>query len=140
MGNRAIITTPARKVGLYLHWDGGREFVEPLLRYCELQLYRPPSVDNYGWARLCQVAGNFFGGCLDVGIDSYTTDEQMDPGDNGIYIIDGWKIVEHLRFDWDEDRLRSVLEDEPPIDFYAERGDMLHAFDEAMPEKLRLNL
>jgi len=23
MGNRAVITTPERKVGLYLHWNGG---------------------------------------------------------------------------------------------------------------------
>ena len=34
--------------------------VEPLLRYCELQGYRPPNEDDYGWARLAQVVGNFF--------------------------------------------------------------------------------
>ena len=31
MGNRAIITTRERKIGLYLHWNGGRDTVEPLL-------------------------------------------------------------------------------------------------------------
>ena len=97
MGNCAVITTPERKVGLYLHWNGGRDTVEPLLRYCELQGYRAPSHDTYGWARLCQVAGNFFGGSTCVGIGPYTTDGRMDPGDNGIYVIDGWKIVERLR-------------------------------------------
>lgn len=66
MGNRAIITTRERKIGLYLHWNGGRDTVEPLLRYCELQGYRPLSSDNYGWARICQVVGNFFGGTLSV--------------------------------------------------------------------------
>lgn len=36
MGNRTVITTAERKIGLYLHWNGGRDTVEPLLRYCEL--------------------------------------------------------------------------------------------------------
>lgn len=49
MGNRAVITTPERKIGLYLHWNGGRDTVEPLLRYCELKGYRAPSSDSYGW-------------------------------------------------------------------------------------------
>ena len=80
MGNRAIITTQERKIGLYLHWNGGRDTVEPLLRYCELQGYRPPSSDSYGWARICQVVGNFFGGTLSVGIGPYTDDAGMDPG------------------------------------------------------------
>lgn len=80
MGNRAIITTQERKIGLYLHWNGGRDTVEPLLRCCELQGYRPPSSDSYGWARICQVVGNFFGGTLPVGIGPYTDDAGMDPG------------------------------------------------------------
>lgn len=102
MGNRAIITTRERKIGLYLHWNGGRDTVEPLLRYCELQGYRPPSSDNYGWARICQVVGNFFGGTLSVGIGPYTDDPSMDPGDNGIYVIEGWRIVERLTTEYDE--------------------------------------
>ena len=80
MGNRAIITTQERKIRLYPHWNGGRDTVEPLLRYCELQGYRPPSSDSYGWARICQVVGNFFGGTLSVGIGPYTDDAGMDPG------------------------------------------------------------
>lgn len=41
MGNRAVITTPDKNLALYLHWNGGRDTVEPLLKYCELQGYRP---------------------------------------------------------------------------------------------------
>ena len=63
MGNRAVITTVDRKIGLYVHWNGGRDTIQPLLKYCELKGFRPPSSDSYGWARLCQVLGNFFGGC-----------------------------------------------------------------------------
>ena len=96
MGNRAVITTPERKIGLYLHWNGGRDTVEPLLRYCELKGYRAPSSDSYGWARLCQVVGNFFGGTLSVGIAPYSDDRRMNPGDNGIYVVDGWKIVDRI--------------------------------------------
>ena len=132
MGNRAVITTPERKVGLYLHWHGGHDTVAPLLKYCELKGYRPPSADEYGWARLCQVIGNFFGGTLSVGIGAYATDEKgrpsderMDPGDNGIYVIDGWKIVERVGYDYAE---------QAEHDF----GQMLRAFDAHMPEHDRL--
>ncbi len=41
MGNRAVITTKERELALYLHWNGGRDTVEPLLKYCELQGYCP---------------------------------------------------------------------------------------------------
>lgn len=127
MGNRAVITTPERKIGLYLHWNGGRDTVEPLLKYCELKGYRPPSLDTYGWARMAQVMGNFFGGTLSVGIGTYTTDERMDPGDNGIYVVEGWRIVERIY----------------PYEGFEEQDvygfdDMLRAFDESMPEGERL--
>lgn len=46
MGNSAIITTRERKFGLYLHWNGGRDTVGPLLRYCELQGYRVSVKDS----------------------------------------------------------------------------------------------
>ena len=98
MGNRAVVTTPERKVGIYLHWNGGRDTIEPLLKYCELQGYRAPSSDDYGWARMCQVMGNFFGGSTSLGIGVYTNDRQMDPGDNGIYIIENGVVYT------DEDR------------------------------------
>ena len=140
MGNRAIITTPERKIGLYLHWNGGRDTVEPLLRYCELQGYRSPDVDSYGWARMCQVMGNFFGGSTAIGIDEYTTDIKMDPGDNGIYVIKGWKIVDRLQTKHD-DKFNAIGIEEVPE--YAEQHDydfdaMMRALDERMPEDLRL--
>lgn len=140
MGNRAVITTPERKVGLYLHWNGGRDTVEPLLKYCELQGYRPPSQDCYGWARMCQVMGNFFGGSLSVGIGAYTTDECMDPGDNGIYVIDGWKIVERLQTRYGDGWERAGMRPVPQEEEQNEHGfdEMLHQFDAAMPESLRL--
>ncbi len=127
MGNRAVITTPQRKLGVYLHWNGGRDTVEPLLRYCELKGYRDPATDDYGWARMCQVVGNFFGGTNSLGIMPYTTDERMDPSDNGIYVIEGWKIVDRV-LPWE--------------DFTEQReygfDEMLRTFDDAMPKGERL--
>lgn len=103
MGNRAVITTEKnfenKGVGVYLHWNGGYDSVSAFLKYCELKGYRTPDTDNYGWARLCQVVGNFFGGSTSVGID--TVDKlDCDNYDNGVYIIKGWEIVDrkHKRY------------------------------------------
>lgn len=127
MGNRAVITTPKRELGLYVHWNGGRDTIEPLLKYCELKGYRPPSEDSYGWARMCQVLGNFFGGTLSVGIDAYSNDNWMNPGDNGIYVIDGWSITDRIH-------PYEGFEEQQEYDF----NEMLHAFDDAMPESERI--
>ncbi|WP_172135270.1 hypothetical protein [Adlercreutzia sp. ZJ473] len=45
MGNRAVITTRDRKVGADVHWNGGRDTIQPPLKYCEPKGYRPPSSD-----------------------------------------------------------------------------------------------
>lgn len=101
MGNRAVITTKEKQIGLYLQWNGGRDSVEPFLAYCKAQGYRPPSQDCYGWARLAQVVGNYFGGTLSVGLDRFK--RLGDQGDNGVYVIDGWEIVDRLEEVRDDD-------------------------------------
>ena len=99
MGNRAVIAASKSRdvaksndIGIYLHWNGGRDSVEAFLKYCELKKYRSPSEDNYGWARLCQVIGNYIGGTTSIGIDRCCRLD-CDNYDNGVYIIKGWKIV-----------------------------------------------
>ena len=49
MGNRAVITNSksfdvanSTDLGVYLHWNGGRDSVEAFLKYCKLKGYRPP--------------------------------------------------------------------------------------------------
>jgi hypothetical protein len=92
MGNRAVITTRKRNIGVYIHWHGGRDSVAPFLKYCELRGFIPPEEDGYGWARFCQVVGNYFGGDISLGID--TLDElDCDNRNNGVYCIENWKIV-----------------------------------------------
>ena len=97
VSNSAYITTKKefdKGVGLavYVHWNGGRESVEEFLKECRKNDVRPPERDCYGWARLCQVIGNFFGGSLSVGIDNVNFNENL-WSDNGIYIIENWEIV-----------------------------------------------
>lgn len=125
MGNRAVITTIAKKIGVYLHWNGGRDSVEAFLEYCKLKGYRTPEEDDYGWARLCQVIGNFFGGTTSVGIDLYDNLD-TDNGDNGVYVIEDWKIVERLFFKNGKEQNEYQL------------SEMLEEIDHNMPEHQRL--
>ena len=124
MGNRAVITTRDERIGVYLHWNGGRDSVEAFLKYCELKGYRAPEYDNYGWARLCQVIGNYFGGETSIGID--TTDKlDCDNWDNGVYIIEKWQIVGRKYFEGVEQQEYDLL-------------GMLKYINECQPEKERL--
>lgn len=106
MGNRAVITWGNRhnyqtKVGIYLHWNGGRDSVEAFLKFCDLMGYRCPP-DSYGIARLTQVITNFFGsGGLSCGVD-ICANLDCDNWDNGVYLCDGWKITDRLFFKGEE--------------------------------------
>ena len=132
MGNRAVITTQENfdnnGVGIYLHWNGGRNSVEAFLKYCKLKGYRCPENDCYGWAYLCGVLTNFFGDGLSVGID--TIDKlDCDNGDNGMYIIKDWEIV---------GRKYSYIGSEANVD-YNKQTEMLMAINENMPEHMQMN-
>ena len=113
MGNRAVITTEAKEMGIYLHWNGGRDSVEAFLHVCNRMGFRCPENDNYGWARLAQVIGNYFDSGLSVGIgplDQLDTDN----GDNGTYIIKDWKIIGREHFSGREQQeyaLEEMIED-----------------------------
>lgn len=124
MGNRAVITTPAKKVGIYLHWNGGRDSVQAFLKYCELQNFRSPEKDCYGWARLSQVISNFFGGSTSIGIDEYYKLD-TDNYDNGVYIIENWEIVgrEYNRY---------------PEQYEHNLDLMLRKIDKAQPQYMQL--
>ena len=96
MGNRAVITTAPyspNKLGIYVHWNGGRASVEGFLQACEELGYRTPDSDPaYGMARLAQAIGVYFGGELSLGV-GLNKNLDTDNGDAGTYLIKGWKIV-----------------------------------------------
>lgn len=131
MGNHAIIKTANGHIGMYLHWNGGRDSVEAFLKYCDLRGFRSPEVDGYGWARLSQVVGNYFGGCLSVGIVELSGVGDGKWCDNGTYIIEDWKIIGREDFDGPEQHehkleamLREIDATQPPKD---RLGDYLDA-------------
>lgn len=109
MGDRAVISNKNKRLGVYLHWYGYREFVESILAYCDVKKYRSPDVDDeYGWARLCQVAGNTIGGSLSVGVGIY---DRMDTDnwDNGTYIIEDWDIKERLHQQYVDEKIGGTM-------------------------------
>lgn len=128
MGNRAVITSKENfennGIGIYLHWNGGYDSVSAFLKYCELKGYRSPTSDNYGWARLCQVIANYFGGSTSIGID-VVNNLDCDNWDNGVYIIDGWEIVDR-KYNRYGEQMEYKLE------------DMLMDIDKSMPEGERI--
>lgn len=135
MGNRAVVINKkdmlagrsinSNQIGIYLHWNGGRTCIEAFLKYCELKQFRSPDTDCYGWARLCQVIGNFFGGGLSLGIDC-AKNLDCDNWDNGVYVIKGWEIVDRL-----------YLKHGEWLAGYSV-NDMLKEIDKRMPECERL--
>lgn len=126
MGNRAIIKTETGHIGVYLHWNGGRDSVEAFLKYCDLRGFRSPETDGYGWARLAQVIGNFFGGGLSIGMVEVNYGGNDGKGcDNGAYIIKNWEIIGREGF---EGREQSEYD----------LNEMLLSIDEAQPEKERI--
>ena len=132
MGNRAVITATTDRraaysydIGIYLHWNGGRDSVEAFLEYCKLQGFREPP-DDYGMARLVQVISNFFGGGTSIGVDK-CRNLDCDNYDNGVYQIKGWEIVgrQYIPDTFQEQDQHDLL-------------DMLLEIDSKQPEGMRL--
>ena len=91
MGNRAVIAFVNDKgeqdknsVGIYLHWNGGRDSVEGFLKAAQDYELRSGS---YGVARLTQIIANGIGGTLSVGVDMLKNLD-CDNFDNGVYWVD----------------------------------------------------
>jgi len=91
MGNRAVIAFVNDKgkqdknsVGIYLHWNGGRDSVEGFLQAAKDYGLRSGS---YGVARLTQIIANGLGGTLSLGVDQ-VKNLDCDNWDNGVYWVD----------------------------------------------------
>lgn len=128
MGNRAIVLPKGSTTGVYLHWNGGPDSVKAFLEYCKLRRFRDfggNNRDGYGLARFVQVVSNFFGGGLSIGIEENceATESWASSLDNGIYVVDGWEIVEHIGCHYPEGY---------------DLGEMLSLIDERQPESEQL--
>ena len=126
MGNRAVITKTAdlSGMGIYLHWNGGRDSIEGFLAYCKMKGYRTPEYDEYGWAMLTNVITNFFGDGMSCGT-GLCRDLDCDNYDNGVYVIENW-LITGRRFH------RGSEQDEYML------FDFITAIDKHQPESMRL--
>tara|TARA_R110002153_G_scaffold175858_1_gene329063 strand:+ start:1176 stop:1580 length:405 start_codon:yes stop_codon:yes gene_type:complete len=107
MGNRAVITIKEKDTpqedwnSLYLHWNGGRDSVAPFLYVAKLYGIRCNSDSSYAIARLSQLIGNTLGGTLSLGVGAYKCLD-TDNGNNGVYVVKDWEIVDRLNHDGEE--------------------------------------
>jgi|TARA_R100000482_G_C4988501_1_gene86345 hypothetical protein len=91
MGNRAVIAfekqgkRDKKSVGIYLHWNGGRDSVEGFLEAAKRYGVRGGD-SSYCVARLAQIIGNTFGGTLSVGV-GIVENLDCDNYDNGLYWV-----------------------------------------------------
>ena len=107
MGNRAVITIKEKDTpqedwnSLYLHWNGGRDSVAPFLYVAKLYGIRCNSDSSYAIARLSQLIGNTLKGTLSLGVGAYKCLD-TDNGNNGVYVVKDWEIVDRLNHDGEE--------------------------------------
>lgn len=99
-------------IAVYLHWNGGYKNVASWLAYCKMVGFCSPERDTYGFPRLSQIIGNTLDHCkvstgMSLGLEVLPPElceclpseeeiEKYSPGDNGIYIVQNWKIIAHL--------------------------------------------
>ena len=118
MGNRAVITIKEKDVpqedwnSLYLHWNGGRDSVEPFLHVAKLYEIRCQEDSSYAIARLSQLIGNTLGGTLSLGVGAYKCLDTNNY-DNGTYVVEDWEIVEreHLPYENFEEQDEYVFDE-----------------------------
>ena len=100
MGNRAVLKfiDEQDQPSIYLHWNGGRASVQAFLNVAKAMELR---ADSYGVARMCQIVGIFFGVNLSLGCNK----EAINNGDNGIYLIKDFEIVDRENFNLGEEEI-----------------------------------
>ena len=130
MGNRAVIafTKEGKKdknnVGIYLHWNGGRDSVEGFLQAAKDYELRS---DSYGVARLVQIISNFFPGTLSVGVGVIKSLD-CDNYDNGVYWVDPeFNIVDREFFGFDKEQEVYLLDEF--VDEVKKRNDFVFGKD-----------
>ena len=102
MGNRAVIAFDEYNddaIGLYLHWNGGRDSIEGFLKATKKVMESRGKDKQYAKARFAQVIGVFLGGNMSFGMGK-RKELECDNGDNGVYVIDteNLEIIDRVFF------------------------------------------
>ncbi len=149
MGNRAVLVWKDENghyddntMGVYLHWNGGRDSIEAFLAYCQMKDLKSPSENvSIGIENFISVVAGFFSSNQSIYVGKLSGLDQ-DNYDNGVYVCDGWKIVdrkymhgsEQKQYDFSE-MLRAINNgqtdplDEPDLDQKIEAYRKEHAQD-----------
>ena len=109
MGNRAVLVWKDKdghyndnSIGVYLHWNGGRDSVEAFLAYCEMKNLKSPTEDvHIGIENFVDVVAHFFRNGQSIYVDHLHSLDQ-DNYDNGVYVCDGWSIVDRKYMEGEE--------------------------------------
>lgn len=99
MGNRAIIVGKGASIGIYLHWNGGRDSVEAFLGWAEMAELPGLDESGRGVAPLVGMLVNYFGNdgtTVSVIPVNPRNLRGENPGDNGIYVVEGHTIVDRV--------------------------------------------
>lgn len=127
MGNRAIIKGKDSDLGIYVHWNGGRDSVEAFLEYASFVSPHSGLGDKHydsGLGILMTIIVNFMGSGTSVDVTTARDYQNPDHLDNGIYVVEGWEII---------DRIAPPMYEQDSYD----RREMLIAIDQAQSEKLQ---
>ena len=87
MGNRAVIELEQSGLGIYMHWNGGRDSIEPLLHVAKE--YKIQSKGKYFLlSSLCKMIANSFTSTYSPPVEANPIDTlDCDNFDNGVYVI-----------------------------------------------------
>lgn len=140
MGNRALLVANEADIGLYLHWNGGRDSINAFLKYAEYAQL-PPINENNDWLPpFITVLKNFFGNDGHVVyLESINQDDLNNIHyDNGVYLLDGFEITErinppHIEQDAHDlhDMLINIDKAQPPAD---QLGGFLHGLETSVAD------
>jgi len=106
MGNRAVICFDdyhENAIGIYLHWNGGRDSVEAVLQATREIMGGRMGDETYARARLIQAISMVLPGNMSFGL-GFCKELDCDNYDNGTYVIDSatMTIKERLFFTGEE--------------------------------------
>lgn len=124
MGNRAQIIFEGNNFGVYMHWNGGRDSVGPLLEYCSLMnpYHATLQVETF-----LQVARNSFNVGEIMETPKRITSSTVVLEDNGTYVVNrSWQIIKRVK--------REGMKEQNSYD----HDEMLLHIDQSQPKNLQL--
>lgn len=127
-----IVTDKERTLGVGFDYRTDRITIEALLEYCNR---KGGSVGfgedtSHAVVEVTKVVSNYLNSSMGVGIISEPTSEWAI---DGMYIVDGWDIVDRVKWDWKKDKeIPYPTENEQRIAF-------MKALDEKQPIEKQIN-